>query len=89
MYRQVLNGFALQSLNKSVQIPDFHLMVGSAECLSSLPLQLNPVREVPNEIVQNFSKLTENNNNEEIAEMIANNQIEVNDLNVNIATLGF
>lgn len=37
-YRSVCNAFALGQIKKDPDIPDFHLMVGSAEYLSSLPV---------------------------------------------------
>lgn len=37
-YNQICNGIAFQQLSKPCQIPDFHLMVGTAEHLASLPV---------------------------------------------------
>ena len=39
-YRKMINGFALNSVNKSVDIPDSRLCIGSAERLDSVPVLL-------------------------------------------------
>lgn len=39
-YRQVLDSFALHTLMKNPDIPDYHLMVGSAEMMDSLPVMI-------------------------------------------------
>ena len=87
MYRQVIDRFALNQLIKNPIIPDFHLMVGSAEILDSLPLLVYEHASIPSEIAGNM-KITEEKTNEEIEQMISNNELEVNDLNWNLALLG-
>lgn len=37
-YRKIINQFGLQQLTRNISIPDFHLMVGSAEYLASMPV---------------------------------------------------
>lgn len=86
-YRQNLDRFALQSVNKMPNIPDYHLMVGSAEDLGSLPLLIYKNASVPKEIAENIQTM-QNLNSDDIAEAIANNTLEVNDLNGNMAFLG-
>lgn len=39
-YKSILNYIGLSQLLKPPDIPDYHLMVGSAECLESLPLAI-------------------------------------------------
>lgn len=87
MYRQILDSFALQQLYKMPNIPDFHLMVGSAEELAGLPLLVYENAKIPNEIAGNMA-INNSKTNEEIQTMIANNDLEVNDLNWNLALLG-
>ena len=85
-YRAILNAFALNTLTKAPNIPDYHLMVGSAEELSGLPT-LVPNSYVPSQVIEmqaDVSKLTD----EEIAQALENNVLEVNDLNINIASIG-
>lgn len=86
-YKQTLNAFALKQLHKPVQIPDYHLMVGSAEQLEPLPIMITK-NYVPKEVVikqADISKL----NDEEIASAIENNSLEVNDLStINMLTIG-
>ena len=85
-YRQVINAFAYKSLAKMPNIPDYHLMVGSAECLEGLPT-LVPVRYVPEQVLDlqaDVSKLTD----EEIADAIENNRLEINDFMSNVASIG-
>ena len=86
-YMQVLNGIAMSQLAVSPNIPDFHLMVGSAECLEPLPILVYENASVPNEVVENM-KTVNNMTNEQIEKAIENNQLEVNDMNWNLATLG-
>lgn len=87
MYRQILDGFALNSLTKLPNIPDYHLMVGSAEDLTSQPLLVYKNANIPTEITKNMATMA-NLTNEEIAEKIADGSLEVNDINGNIASLG-
>lgn len=87
MYRQIIDRFALNQLIKLPDIPDFHLMIGSAEELDGLPLLVYENAKVPNEVAGNMAKASKYTN-EEIQEMIANNDLEVNDLNWNLALMG-
>lgn len=87
MYRQVIDGFARNSLIKAPNIPDFHLMVGSAEETSSVPLLVYENAEIPSEIVKNMAQMSNLTQNE-IAEKIANNTLEVNDINGSVALIG-
>ena len=87
MYRTVLDTFALQSLIKVPNIPDYHLMVGSAEQLDSLPLLVYEKATIPKGLVSNMQEIKELSN-DEIHEAINNNDLEVNDLNWNLALLG-
>ena len=87
MYRQIIDGFGLQSLIKQPNIPDFHLMVGSAENISPLPLVIVNTYKIPKQVVNNMEELKDINS-EDIANAIANNNLEVNDLNWNLALIG-
>ena len=87
MYRNILDAFALKTLAKMPNIPDFHLMVGSAEEHSPMPLLVYEKSVLPSQLVNNF-KVTQNMTNEEIESAIANGQLEVNDLNYNVALIG-
>lgn len=86
-YRGIINGIALNTLIKNPNIPDFHLMVGSAETLAPLPLLVYENARVPAEVVQTMNMVSDKSS-EEIEQAIANNQLEVNDLNWNIALIG-
>lgn len=87
MYKGLLNKLALQSMKTAPNIPDFHLMVGSAECHTSLPVLVYQNAKIPADLVLNMKKVQEHTH-EELQEMIAYNQLEVNDLNWNLALLG-
>ena len=87
MYRQVIDKFGLQSLVKQPNIPDFHLMVGSAENISPLPLIIVNTYKIPQQVINNMEELKEIDS-ETIANAIANNNLEVNDLNWNLALIG-
>lgn len=86
-YRGIINNIAKNTLIKAPNIPDFHIMVGSAETLAPLPLLVYEKATVPNELLQNMNKVQEKTS-DEIAEAIANNNLEVNDLNWNVALIG-
>ena len=87
MYRQVLDGFALKTLTKQPNIPDYHLGVGEAEVLDSLPVLVYEKSKLSDVLVQNMKKYQEKDS-EEIQKAIADNELEVNDLNWNLALLG-
>lgn len=86
-YRQTIDRFALNALIKQPNIPDFHLMVGSAETLDGLPLLVYENANIPKAVVNSFQDM-QGKTTEEIAEAIANNTLEVNDLNWNVALIG-
>lgn len=87
MYRQVIDRFALQSLVKQPNIPDFHLMVGSAEELGTLPILVYKNTDIPKEVVNGLN-VYKNMTSDEVAQAIADNNLEVNDINGTIALLG-
>lgn len=87
MYREILDQFGLKSLIKKPNIPDFHLMVGSAECIEPLPLVIMNTYKIPKQIVNNMEELKDVSS-EEISKAIADNNLEVNDLNWNLALIG-
>lgn len=87
-YRQMLDRFALNSLIKLPEIPDFHLMVGSAEMLDGQPITIYEKSNLPATLVQGYTDIQKNMSNDDIAQAIANNTLEVNDLNWNVATIG-
>lgn len=87
MYRQIIDKHGLQSLVKKPNIPDFHLMVGSAENISPLPLVIVNTYKIPQQVINNMEEL-KNLSSEEVEQAIANNNLEVNDLNWNLALIG-
>lgn len=84
-YRRIINGIAFNVLTKPVEMPDYHLMVGTAENLSDVPLKIKQTK-VPTKIVENLEKL-ETLSNDSIENAIANNMLEINDFNGNTAIL--
>lgn len=86
-YRQVIDAFALQSVSKLPEIPDFHLMVGTAEELCPLPLMIYADAKVPKQIVQGWESLKDVEDTQ-IEQLINSQQLEVNDLNMNLALMG-
>ena len=85
-YWEMLNRHALISLIKSPEIPDYHLMVGSAENLAPTSIGVAQMT-VPKEVAKNLSKF-EDMTDEEKIKAIADGTLEVNDFNGNIATIG-
>ena len=84
-YRGIINGIAFNVLTKPVEIPDYHLMVGTAEELSEVPLLIKQTK-IPTKVAQNLEKL-DTLSNETIENAIANNTLEINDFNGNTAIL--
>ena len=85
-YRQTLNAFAYKQVTKPVHIPDYHLMVGSAENLNPLPIILSK-QYVPSEVAIKQAQLNKLSD-EEIEKALSTNALEVNDFNLNLITLG-
>ena len=86
-YMSVLNAHAMNILGQQPSIPDYHLMVGSAEHLAPLPLAIYQKTAIPTAIVESMEKFNDMTN-EDIVNAINNNQLEVNDMNGNIALIG-
>lgn len=84
-YRKVLNSIALNVLLHDADIPDYHLMVGTAEELAPLPL-LIPQHKIPKDVASNLSKLN-TLSNDQITNAINDNMLEINDFNGNTALL--
>lgn len=87
MYRQTLDNFARGVLAKAPNIPDYHLMVGSAETLESLPVLVYENAKIPTELVAGYTAIQQNDP-ADIQQAIADNSLEVNDLSWNIALIG-
>lgn len=86
MYQNTLNRIALNVLTKPPQIPDYHLMIGSAECLDGLPLLISLTQMVPKMISENMKKVSEMNDTQ-LQYMLENNLLEINDYSGNNAVL--
>lgn len=84
-YRQTLDRIALSVLNRTPDIPDYHLMVGSAEELASLPV-LIPQHEIPKEVAHSLTQLNDLDN-DTIEKLIDEQSLEINDFNGNTALL--
>lgn len=84
-YRKIVNGIAVRQLIKSPDMPDYHLMIGTAEQLDNVSL-LIPQHKVPSEVAKGLEKL-ETISNETIEQAIINGTLEVNDFNYNNAVI--
>lgn len=88
-YRQTIDRIALSQLIKPPNIPDFHLMVGSAEYLGNMPLMVYTETKVPTQIVQGWGSLKDTSAEDpSIMQAVADNNLEVNDMNWNLAMIG-
>lgn len=87
MYKSFLNSIANLAIKKAPNIPDYHLMVGTAERHESLPVMVYKNSRIPGSLVKNMQEI-QTNDNETVQRMIADGNLEVNDLNWNIALLG-
>lgn len=86
-YRQVINKQALSVLIKNPNIPDYHLMVGSAERLDGMPLMVYESSTIPTSLFNTYNEIKKMDSGD-IEQAIADNSLEVNDLNFNVALLG-
>lgn len=84
-YRKVLNGIAYKVYKKPVEIPDYHLMIGTAEHLDEIPLLISQAK-IPSKVAKNIEKI-ETVTGGDIEQAIADNILEVNDYNGNTAIL--
>lgn len=86
-YRQVLDTHGMGALIKPPQIPDYHLMIGSAERLDGMPLMVYTDYTVPKQVVSGWEQYKEMTQ-EDIEQKINDNTLEVNDFNMNLYYLG-
>ena len=84
-YRKILNGIAHKVLKKRIAIPDYHLMVGTAEQLAPQTLRI-PQQKIMKGVADNLKNL-ETLSNEEITASIQNNTLEINDFNGNTSLI--
>lgn len=84
-YQGTLNAHALNCIEKSVDVPDYRLGIGEAEVLTSQDVLL-PELMIPKTIAENLDDLDQYTN-AELMQKIADNEIEVNDLNANTTAL--
>lgn len=87
IYRKVLDHIALGVLYKSPDIPDYHLMIGTAERHSELPLLIYQQTAVPSLLVNSMVELSQESS-DDIALAIENNTLEVNDMNLSVLMIG-
>lgn len=85
-YRDVLNRQGFQSLNAKVQFPNYHLMVGDAEDLTSQPIIIWK-DYIPKEQAVMLPDVDEMSY-EEIQQNLASGKLTINDFFQNIYPLG-
>ena len=85
-YKENINRQALNVLNKLPHMPDYHLMIGDAEELNSVPV-LVAKTYVPKYAVKTHADIS-TATDDEIAYMLEHNIIEVNHLNANVMSIG-
>ena len=85
-YKQNINRQAYNVINKLPDVPDYHLMIGDAEELNTVPV-LVAKTYVPKYAVKTQADIS-SATDDEIAFMLENNIIEVNDLNANVMSIG-
>ena len=85
-YKQNINRQAYNVINKLPDMPDYHLMIGDAEELKTVPV-LVAKTYVPKYAVKTQADIS-TATDDEISFMLENNIIEVNDLNANVMSIG-
>lgn len=85
-YRSIINGIGLAQIKQSVDIPDYHLMVGTAECLDGLPLYIYgdymPIQTAT--VLPDVEKMTY----EDVQQDLASGKLTINDFFQNVYPLG-
>lgn len=84
-YRQILNMFGRKSLLKPVHVPDFDLMVGDAENLSSQPIILYE-QAMPKQTYNALPNLSEMTY-EEVQQDLASGKLSIDDFFLNTSTI--
>lgn len=87
IYRKALDHIALGVLYKQPNIPDYHLMIGSAERLDGMPLMIYEQTAVPSVLVGSMNELSKKSSTD-IELAIQNNSLEVNDMNMAVIMIG-
>lgn len=84
-YYRDLCSIALGVHLKNPDIPDYHLMVGTAECLEEVPLLISQAK-VPEGVAKQLHTY-DTMSNDDVEQAIADNILEINDFNGNTAIL--
>ena len=82
-YMSMLNLHAFNQLTHLIDVPDHHLMIGSAEDLTPQIAEISQA-VIPKDVAENLRHL-DGLTDEEVNEAIQNNILEVNDFNGNTA----
>lgn len=85
-YKALLNAQALKILNKSVRVPDYHLMVGCAEDLEPQPIVVYQ-DFMPTQMAQMLPDV-DNMSYEEVQANLASGKLTINDFFQNVHPLG-
>lgn len=86
MYRNIINAQGLKALRKPVNVPDYHLMVGNAECLSPLPILV--YQDYMTAEVANILPKTSNMSSEDIQADLKSGKLSIEDFFQNVYPLG-
>lgn len=82
-YMALLNRHAFNQLHRPVDVPDNHLMIGSAEDMKPQSVLISQAK-IPKDVAENLAHL-EKMNDAEVEQAIADGILEVNDFNGNTA----
>lgn len=85
-YRNIINGIALGVLLKNPDMPDYRLMIGTAEHLDSVPLLISQTK-IPSKVAESMEEKN-TLSNDALEKAIANNTLEINDVSDSGAILG-
>lgn len=86
MYRQMLNHQGLKALVKTPDIPDYHLMIGHAEELSSQPIMIFE-NVMPKQMVKYLPQMGDMTY-EEVQQNLASGKLTIDDFFTNTYPLG-
>ena len=85
-YRQMINGFGLLALGKPCQIPDYHLMIGTAEDLSSQPIMIFE-DAMPKQVASMLPDIRDMDY-EDVQSDLASGKLTIDDFFTNVYPLG-
>ena len=85
-YQSTLNRIAFNQIKKNVDIPDYHLMIGTAEELASQPIMLSE-NIIPKHVYNALPNI-DNMTYEEVQQNLSSGKLTIDDFFQNVYPMG-